>query len=471
MYAVSGLHPPGPAPNPRAMAGTPSSTPSPVIESKAQLVEHLEAGCKPREQFRIGTEHEKIGFFKDTLAPLPYDTGVRPLLEGLQRFDWQPVFEGEHLIALGREGASISLEPGGQFELSGAPLENVHQTCGEMHRHLREVREVADEIGAAFLDLAFRPVTKLEDVPVMPKGRYGIMQRYMPTVGTLGLEMMFRTCTVQANLDFSSEAHMAKMFRVSLALQPIATALFANSPFSDGAPNGFKSYRSHIWTDTDTARAGMLPFVFEDGFGFEQYIDYALDVPMYFIHRNRTYMDAAGHSFRDFMAGKSELLPGELPTLSDFDDHLSTIFPEVRLKTFLEMRGADTGPWKEVCALPAFWAGILYDDAALDAAWALVRDWTAEERQALRDAVPRHALQTPFRNTTVQHIAQDVLAISRDGLNARARLNAHGENETVFLQELEQIARTGRTEADQLLDMYHNEWDGDIRKVYEVAVY
>jgi len=441
------------------------------IESKAQLVAHLQAGCKAREDFRIGTEHEKIGFFTATQKPLDYETGVRPMLEGLQRFDWEPVFEGDNVIALKREGASVSLEPGGQFELSGAPLEHVHQTCGEMHRHLREVREVADEIGAAFLDLAFRPVTRLEDVPIMPKGRYGIMKRYMPTVGTLGLNMMFRTCTVQANLDFASEAHMAKMFRVSLALQPIATALFANSPFTDGKPNGYKSYRSHIWTDTDNARAGMLPFVFDEGFGFEQYVDYALDVPMYFVSRGGKYLDASGKSFRDFMAGKLDVVPGETPTLSDFDDHLSTIFPEVRLKTFLEMRGADTGPWKEVCALPAFWAGILYDDASLEAAWALVKDWTAEERQTLRDGVPKLALQTPFRDTTVQDIVKDVLAISRDGLNARAKLNTHGENETIFLQELEEIARTGRTEADQLLDMFHNEWNGDISKVYEVAIY
>ena len=449
-----------------------ASAPNPIpIESRDQMVAHLEAGCKPREAWRIGTEHEKIGFFTDTLKPLTYDEGVRPLLEGLQRFDWEPVFEGEHVIALKREGASISLEPGGQFELSGAPLEHVHQTCAEMTRHLREVREVADGIGAAFLNLGFRPVTALEDVPIMPKGRYEIMRRYMPTVGSLGLNMMLRTCTVQTNLDFGSEADMVKKLRVSLALQPVATALFANSPFADGALNGFKSFRSHIWTDTDADRSGMLPFVFEDGFGFERWVDYALDVPMYFVNRDGLYHDVAGKSFRDFLAGTLEGFAGELPTLSDFDDHLSTIFPEVRLKTFLEMRGADTGPWQEICALPAFWTGLLYDDAALEAAWAMVRDWTAEERQSLRDQVPALGLQTPFRGGTVLDLARDALGISRDGLNARARLNLHGENETVFLQDLDRMVSEGESNADRLIRLYRGEWGGDITRCYSECVY
>ena len=435
------------------------------------MVKHLAAGCKPRKEWRIGTEHEKIGFCQTTLAPLQYETGIRPLLEGLQRFDWEPVFEEGNIIALKRNGASISLEPGGQFELSGAPLEHIHQTCAEMNRHLRELRALADETGSAFLNLGFRPVTKLEDVPVMPKGRYNIMKAYMPKVGSLGLNMMFRTCTVQTNLDFSSEADMVKKFRVSLALQPVATALFANSPFADGGLNGFKSYRSHIWTDTDNDRSGMLPFVFEDGMGFERYIDYALDVPMYFVHRKGIYLDASGKSFRDFLAGNLDVVPGERPTLSDFDDHLSTIFPEVRLKTFLEMRGADTGPWREVCALPAFWVGLLYDDAALDAAWDLVKDWTTEERQALRDAVPAQGLQTHFRDTTVQELAKQALAIARHGLNARARLNMHGENETVFLQDLDAIAASGRSNADRLIDLYRGAWAGDISRAYEECTF
>ena len=435
------------------------------------MIDRLAGGSKPKADWRIGTEHEKIGFCLNSKKPIPYVGGIQSILEGLQRFDWDPEYEGDNVIALKRDGASVSLEPGGQLELSGAPLENVHQTCGEVHRHLREVREVADEVGAGFISLGFRPDTKLEDVPVMPKGRYGIMRSYMPKVGTHGLEMMFRTCTVQTNLDFSSEADMVKKFRVSLALQPIATALFANSPFLEGKLNGYKSYRSRVWLDTDPDRTGMLPFVFDEGFGFEQYVDYALDVPMYFVYRGGDYLDASGKSFRDFLDGKLDVVPGEIPTIADFDDHLSTIFPEVRLKTFLEMRGADTGPWGELCALPAFWVGLLYDQSALDAAWDLVKDWTAEERQSLREDTAKFGLQTVFRDRTVQELAAEVLAISRQGLNARGYLNNYGENESVFLQELDEFVRTGKTNADILIDKFKTEWDGDVMRAYEDCVY
>ncbi len=447
--------------------------PSPVIENKADMINWLAAGSKPKHNWRVGTEHEKIGFNLATKTPLPYagDHGVLAMLEGLKRFGWQGIEEDGYLITLKREGASVSLEPGGQFELSGAPLENIHQTCGEVNRHLREVREVADEIGAGFLSLGFRPVTRLEDVPVMPKGRYKIMRNYMPKVGTLGLEMMFRTCTVQANLDFGSEADMVKKMRVSLALQPIATALFANSPFTDGKPNGYKSYRSRIWLDTDADRTGMLPFVFEDGFGFERYVDYALDVPMYFVHRGDKYLDASGKSFRDFLDGKLDILPGEKPSLQDFEDHLSTIFPEVRLKQFLEMRGADTGPWNQLCALPAFWVGILYDEAALDAAWDMVKDWTADERDALRREVPKSGLQTRFRNTDVQTLAGQVLVLAREGLKTRHKLNAYGESETIYLAKLDDIVKTGKSNADKLLEYYHGAWQGDILRACEECVY
>ena len=438
----------------------------PIIEHKSQMVEHLMKGCKPKSEWRIGTEHEKIGFNLTTLKPLPYEGGIKAILEGLQRFDWQPVFEGPNIIALKRDGASVSLEPGGQLELSGAPLEHVHQTCREVSQHLREVREVADEIDAGFISLGFRPDTKLEDVPVMPKGRYKIMREYMQKVGTLGREMMFRTCTVQTNLDFSSEADMVKKFRVSLALQPIGTALFANSPFKEGQLNGYKSYRSRVWLDTDADRTGMLPFVFDEGFGFEQYVDYALDVPMYFAYRGGDYLDASGKSFRDFLDGNLDVVPGEKPSLSDFDDHLSTIFPEVRLKTFLEMRGCDTGPWGELCAMPAFWVGLLYDQNALDAAWDMVKDWTAEERDQLRRDVPKMGLQTPFRDTTIQGLAKQVLEISRAGLNARAKLNSHGENETVFLQELDEMVKTGKSNSDLLIEKFKGEWNGDILRAY-----
>lgn len=450
-----------------------AQTHSPIIENKAQMVEHLIGGCKPREAWRIGTEHEKIGFCLQAKTPIPYEghCGIKAILEAMQRFDWAPFYEGENVIALKRGGASITLEPGGQLELSGAPLEHVHQTCGEVNRHLREVKEVADELGAGFLSLGFRPDTRLEDVPVMPKGRYKIMRNYMQQVGTMGREMMFRTCTVQTNLDFSSEADMVKKFRVSLALQPLATALFANSPFMHGDLNGYKSYRSRVWLDTDPDRTGMLPFVFEEGFGFERWVDYALDVPMYFIYRNGDYLDVSGKSFRDFLAGELDVLPGEKPSLSDFDDHLSTIFPEARLKTFLEMRGADTGPWGELCALPAFWVGLLYDQSALDTAWDFVKDWTEEERWALRVDVAKDGLQASFRNKTVRELAVAVLAIAREGLKARNMLNAHGESETIFLQDLERFAKTGRTNADILIDRYKNEWGGDIMRAYEECIF
>jgi glutamate--cysteine ligase len=445
----------------------------PPIESKSEMINWIAAGCKPKSDWLIGTEHEKIGYNLATLKPLPYDgdAGIFAMLEGLKKFGWSEVVENGYLIALKRDGASVSLEPGGQFELSGAPLESIHQTCGEVSRHLREVKDVADGIGAGFLSLGFRPDTKLEDVPIMPKGRYKIMRAYMPKVGSHGLEMMFRTCTVQVNLDFSSEADMVKKMRVSLALQPITTALFANSPFTDGVPNGYKSYRSRIWLDTDPDRTGMLPFAFEQGFGFEQYVDYALDVPMYFVHRGENYLDASGKSFRDFLDGKLDILPGEKPTISDFEDHLSTIFPEVRLKQFLEMRGSDTGPWNQLCAMPAFWVGILYDQAALDAAWDWVKDWDEEERDQLRRDVPKYGLQTKFRNGTIQDLAVRALDLSRQGLKARHKLNAYGESETVFLAELDDMAKTGKSNADKLLQLYKGVWQGDITRAYQDCIY
>ncbi|EAP90814.1 glutamate-cysteine ligase precursor [Oceanicaulis alexandrii HTCC2633] len=444
------------------------------IESKAQLIGHIAAGEKPKDQWRIGTEHEKFGFALKDHAPLPYEgegPSVRKLLEGLTRFGWQAIEENGKPVALKREGGSITLEPGGQFELSGAPLENLHETCREVNTHLREVREVADEVGAGFLGLGFSPKWSLEETPMMPKDRYNIMKAYMPKVGTLGHQMMFRSCTVQTNLDFASEADMVKKMRVSLALQPIATALFANSPFADGKPNGYLSYRAHVWTDTDNNRTGMLHFAFDEGFGYEQYVDWALDAPMYFVKRNSVFQDATGLSFRDFLKGELPLLPGELPVLSDWEDHLSTLFPEVRLKTFLEQRGADGGPWNRLCALPAFWVGLLYDQTALDAAWDLVKDWTAEERDAMRAGAAKTALKTPFRNTTLQEIAQQALAISRSGLKARQRLNAHGENEALFLDDLDEIAKTGISPAERLLERYHGAWNESVEPIFEEAAY
>jgi glutamate--cysteine ligase len=448
---------------------------APPVERFADLVAHLEAGVKKdRLSWRIGTEHEKFAFYRDSLTPVPYEgeRGIGALLGALaDRYDWARIKEGEAAIALEHAGASITLEPGGQFELSGAPLEHLHQTCGETSTHLAQLRDVAGKMGIAFLGLGFSPKWSLEQTPIMPKARYRIMRDYMRRVGRLGHQMMFRSCTVQTNLDFGSEADMVKKFRVAIALQPIATALFANSPFAEGRPNGYLSYRAHIWSDTDPDRTGMLPFVFESGMGFERYADYALDVPMYFVKRDGRYIDCSGQSFRAFMKGKLPALPGERPTMKDWEDHLTTIFPEVRLKTFLEMRGADSGPWSRLCALPAFWAGILYCDAALEAAWSLVRSWTAEDREALRRSVPVLGLRAPIRGVSARDIAQAALAISRQGLKSRARFDSAGEDETHFLTELDDIAASGATPAERLLERYHREWGGDVDRVFEACAY
>ena len=455
------------------MSAPPSETGAP-IESKADLIAHLETGCKPKSDWTIGTEHEKFGFDLKTLRQLPYDgpSGIRALLEGLQRFGWQPIFEGDNPIALKKDGCSITLEPGGQFELSGAMLKNLHETCSEVHTHLAQVKQIGDEIGTGMLGAGFQPKWRRDEIPWMPKGRYKIMRDYMAKKGKLGQDMMLRSCTVQTNLDFGSEADMVKKFRVSLALQPIATALFANSPFYEGKPSGYKTFRAHVWTDTDPDRTGRLPFVFEDGMSFERYVDYALDVPMYFVYRDGDYLDASGLSFRDFMKAKLPILPGEMATITDFADHLTTIFPDVRLKTFLEMRGADGGPWKSLCALPAFWVGLLYDQTALDAAWDLIKDWQDEERLGLERNVPRLALQTPFRKTTVQEIAQQAIAIAKDGLKRRGILSeASGLDETQYLVPLETVVNEGMSPADRLLDLYDGDWNQNIDHIFKELAY
>ncbi len=448
---------------------------APRISGKTELVEWFEVGSKPKADWRIGTEHEKFGFTWNDLKPLPYDgaASIKAMLEGLRdRFDWSPIEENGYLIGLKKNGASVSLEPGGQFELSGAPLEHIHQTCNEVGQHLSEVREIAEPLGIGFIGLGASPIWSMEETPIMPKGRYKIMRAYMEKVGRLGRQMMFRTCTVQSNLDYGSEADMVKKFRVSLALQPLGTALFANSPFLEGRPNGFLSYRSQIWTDTDPDRTGMLPFVFEDGFGFERYVDYALDVPMYFVRRGGKYLDASGLSFRDFMDGKLPILPGEKPAIDDFEDHLSTIFPEVRLKRFLEMRGSDSGPWSRLCAFSAFWTGLLYDEDALDAAWDLVKSWTAGDREALRQTVRTIGLKAPVPGgQTLQDLGAEVLEIAREGLRSRAKLSVSGDDETGFLQELDRTVETGITPAEELLRSYHEDWDQDARKVFKELAY
>lgn len=441
------------------------------IERPEQLTEYIASGCKPAADWRIGTEHEKFGYLDDTLAPLPYDgpRSVKAVLEGLQqRYNWAPVFEGDNIIGLTKDGANVSLEPGGQLELSGAPLETIHQTCDEVNDHLREVKSIADEIGVRFIGLGAAPIWSHDQMPVMPKGRYALMTDYMGRVGTSGTQMMYRTCTVQVNLDFASEADMVQKLRVALALQPVATALFANSPFFDGKPNGHKSWRSQIWRHLDAARTGMLPFAFEQGFGFEQYVDYVLDVPMYFVYRDGKYINALGQSFRDFMNGRLPALPGETPTLSDWADHLTTVFPEARIKKYMEMRGADGGPWRRLCALPALWVGLMYDQSALDAAWDLCKGFDEETREALRVSASVEGLAGTVNGIKMHDLAREVVEIADAGLRARARTGAAGmiPDETHFLNALKESIATGQTPADELLERYKTDWNGDLTRIY-----
>ncbi len=427
------------------------------IESKQQLIDYIASGSKPESAWSIGTEHEKFGFCVDSLKPVPYEgkRSIHAILVAMQEYGWSPMMEGDTIIGLVKNGQSVTLEPGGQLELSGAMRNTLHETCGEVASHLKLAKAVSEELGIGFLGTGFNPNTARADVPIMPKGRYGIMLNYMPKKGNLGLDMMLRTSTIQVNLDYSDEADMVKKFRVSLALQPIATALFAASPFTEGKPNDFLSYRSHIWTDTDPDRCGILPFVFEDGMGFEAYVDHVLDVPMYFVYRDGKYIDVAGQSFRDFLRGELPGYPGHKPIMQDWEDHMSTLFPEVRLKKFLEVRGADGGTWNRICALPALWTGLFYDQSSLDAAWDLVKDWTHEDHEYLRSNVPAKALATRFRNGTVLDIAKQMVKLSSDGLKRRARLNSTGEDERIFLGPLMTILERGQTVAEDMLEKYY----------------
>jgi len=442
------------------------------IEGRDELVAYLAQGNKPREKWRIGTEHEKFPFYIDGNAPVPYggERGIRAILEGMQRtLGWEPILDENRIIGLVEptgQGA-ISLEPGGQFELSGAPLETIHQTCREGNAHLAQLREIAEPLGIRFLGLGGSPKWRLSETPRMPKSRYEIMTAYMPKVGTMGLDMMYRTCTIQVNLDFSSETDMRRKMQVSLKLQPLATALFANSPFTDGKPNGLQSWRGEIWTDTDNQRSGVLPFCFSPEFGFADYVEWALDVPMYFVIRDGRYHDMTHMTFRQFMNGaaRNEVTDG-MPTIGDWANHLSTLFPDVRLKHFLEMRGADGGPWRRICALPAFWVGLLYDEEALNDAEALTADWTYEEVVAMRNAVPAEGIATAFRNTTLRDVGRDVLAISRKGLKNRNRLNRDGFDETNFLSTLDEVVARGTTSAQEMVNAYHTRWGDSIEPVF-----
>ena len=454
------------------MAG--ADTSSPLIETRADLIEAMERGAKPADQWRIGTEHEKHVFHTDHLRPVAYEgeNGIRALLEGIEKeTGWHPFYDGDNPIGLRNDeiAGGISLEPGGQFELSGSPMVDLHGTASELAEHMRVSKKVAGPLDIHFLGLGVTPIWAVDEIKSMPKSRYAIMTDYMGKVGTLGTSMMYRSATVQTNLDFSSEADMVRKLRVSLALQPVATALFANSPFADGRDTGYLSFRSHIWLNTDNARTGMLPFVFEDGFGFERYADYALDVPMYFVIRDKKYVNVAGESFRDFLDGNLPQLPGEKPTIKDWEDHLSTIFPEVRLKQFLEMRGADMGDEAHVVALSAFWTGLLYDEISLEAAWELVKNWTHEDHDYLRREVPRLGLATPFDRSSIFDAAAQAVGIAEAGLVRRNRLDAKGRDETIYLAPLEETVRTGKSPAERWLDKFRGEWNGDVTPIFKEA--
>ncbi|KAL3136333.1 Glutamate--cysteine ligase B, chloroplastic [Trebouxia sp. C0009 RCD-2024] len=427
---------------------------------KSDLVQYMRSGCRPKDQWRFGTEHEKLGYNLSDHRRIDYNS-IKALLEGLcSRFGWDPIMEGEYIIGAVLDGQSVTIEPGGQFELSGAPVDTLHKTCSEVNSHLYQIKTMAKELDIAFLTVGFDPKWAVADVPIMPKNRYRIMREYMPKVGTLGHDMMFRSTTIQVNIDFESEQDMVEKARIGLALQPVATALFANSPFRDGKPTGYLSWRSHVWTDVDNNRCGTLPFVFDDDFGFDRYVEYALDVPMYFVYREGQYLDATGGSFRAFMEGKLDQFPGEKPTLKDWENHLSTIFPEIRLKKFIEMRGADGGPWKIICALSALWVGLLYDSDSQAAALDFIKDWTREDHDYLRAEVPKTALKTPFRQGTLQDVAKKMLQLSTDGLARR------GKHEEPFLEPLQEIANSGKTNAERWLEKYYNEWNESVDPVY-----
>ncbi|MGR3484469.1 MAG: glutamate--cysteine ligase [Paracoccaceae bacterium] len=446
------------------------------VESFADLVEWIEVGCKPPEDWRIGTEHEKFSYLTDTLMPIPYEgpRSVLAVLEGLRdRYAWAEVREEGRLIGLVKDGANISLEPGGQLELSGAPVETIHNTCDEVNDHLAQVKSICDPLGIGFLGLGAAPHWTHDDMPLMPKSRYALMDNWMPQVGTAGRDMMRRTCTVQVNLDFSSEADAVDKMRVALALQPVATALFANSPLWEGRPNGHASWRARCWRHLDDRRTGMLPFAFEDGFGFEAYADWALDVPMYFVVRDGKYVDALGQSFRDFLKGELPALPGERPTTADWADHLTTLFPEARLKRFIETRGADGGPWRRLCALPAFWVGLLYDRSALDAAWDLCKGWSAQQRDMLRVAASVDGLHAKVDGIDMTRLARDCVEIAARGLKARARPGSGGlvPDESHFLNALHDTLSSGETLSDEILRLWEGEWGRDIRPLFETRSY
>jgi glutamate--cysteine ligase len=447
------------------------------ISSVSELTEYLDGGSKPKDSFRIGTEHEKFAFFRADNSPVPYsgDASISTLLKGMRdKLGWEEIVDAGNIIGLAEPSGmgAISIEPGGQFELSGGPVETIHQTAEETIHHLSTLREIAEPMGIRFLGIGGSPAWTLAETPRMPKSRYDIMTRYMPKVGTRGLDMMYRTCTIQVNLDFSSEADMRRKMRVSMKLQSLATALFAASPFTEGKPNGLSSWRGEIWRDTDNNRSGLLPFTFGDDFRFEQYVEWALDVPMYFIVRDGSYHDCTHVTFRQFMNGalKGEISAYE-PTMGDWTNHLSTLFPDVRLKRFLEMRGADGGPLPRISALPAFWVGLLYDDAALSAADELTRAWSYADVEALRNAVPVEGLTASIGGHSLLDIGRDVVSISRGGLKSRARLNGEGEDESLFLLPLDEVLAKKATLSDEMLALYNGRWNQSVQPAFDEYQY
>ena len=431
-----------------------------LITDPQDVEDYLRSGCTERSKWGIGTEHEKFAFHKDTLRPIPYeanesnDASIANFLRGMCTQDSEPHIEGGHLIGCSSRRGAISLEPGGQIEFASSVVETLHRACADMHEHLYLAKRTAEQLNMGLLGVGFLPLWHKDDVPWMPKRRYEIMREHMLQKGTLGIDMMKRTCTVQVNLDFDSEDMMVQCMRVGLALQPIVVALFANSPISEGKLNGFLSYRSHVWTDTDPERCGILPFVFDEGFGFKRYVDYILDVPMYFIRRDGTYHDVRGRSFRDFMAGRLVGFESWRPTLEDLKDHMSTIFTEVRLKTFVEMRGADGGNLQRLCALSAFWVGLLYDDAIRETCCQWIKDWSPETHQMLRTVIPKRGLSVRVGSQTIAELAHDILLLAEQGLKNRQRYNQKGQDESIFLQPLFEQVKKGTTPAEDIIDLW-----------------
>ena len=447
------------------------------IQDKEQLVSWFRSGFKEKSKWMVGTEHEKFAYTfskkKKRYIPLSYfgENGINAFLIELCKFGWLPVYENGNIIELKKEAQSITLEPGGQIELSGAPLKDLHSTCKETNEHLKLVKEVGKKLDILLVGLGARPNEFLKDVPLMPKARYDIMRNYMPSKGSRGLEMMHSTCTVQANLDFESEQDMKKKTSLAVKLQPIVTTLFANSPFYEGTFNGFQSLRKHIWTDTDPDRCGILKIALEDDFNFSSYVDFALSVPMYFVIREKKYIDCSGKSFLDFLNGKLDILPGEKPTFEDWENHISTIFTEVRLKKFIEVRGADAGNWRRTCALPAFWVGLLYGESSINSAEKICCDWTVEEIEKLSLDVAKKGLDAEIKKEKVLNIANELLKIARGSLVEREVLDSQGNNESGYLNVLEEIILRKSSPAKELMEKFSNKYNSNFEELMKDIAY